>query len=250
MAATWWFWPRPSAVVESYLRDLAAWDYRGIITDTASTKGRIIGMAAEALPHPHNYVPGHPMAGSEKNGIKGARADLFKGAYWILCPDADTPAEHFARLHELVTSIGARVISLPREQHDAAVAVVSHVPHFMASSLVQLAVRHAKGQDALMRLAAGGFKDSTRIAAGSPELWCGIAFDNKDALDAGLREMQGIIGQFADALEADDRGHAHAAFGRVGRCPPRAARRVGSVHRDAFWKCVFPWKTARALLPR
>ena len=195
----------PVSVVESYLRDLAAWDYRGIITDTASTKSRIIGMAAEALPHPHNYVPGHPMAGSEKNGIKGARADLFKGAYWILCPDAVTPAEHFARLHELVTSIGARVISLPREQHDAAVAVVSHVPHFMASSLVQLAVRHAKGQDALMRLAAGGFKDSTRIAAGSPELWCGIAFDNKDALDAGLREMQGIIGQFADALEANDR---------------------------------------------
>ena len=178
----------PVSVVEGYLRDLAAWDYRGIITDTASTKSRIIGMAAETLPHPHNYVPGHPMAGSEKNGIKGARADLFKGAYWILCPDADTPAEHFARLHELVTSIGARVISLPREQHDAAVAVVSHVPHFMASSLVQLAVRHAKGQDALMRLAAGGFKDSTRIAAGSPELWCGIAFDNKDALDALLAE--------------------------------------------------------------
>ena len=64
--------------------------------------------------------------------------------------------------------------------------MVSHVPHFTASSLVQLAVRHAKGQDSLMRLAAGGFKDSTRIAAGSPELWCGIAFDNKDALLGGL----------------------------------------------------------------
>ena len=194
----------PVSVVESYLRDLAAWDYRGIITDTASTKSRIIGMAAEALPHPHNYVPGHPMAGSEKNGIKGARADLFKGAYWILCPDADTPAEHFARLHELVTSIGARVISLPREQHDAAVAVVSHVPHFMASSLVQLAVRHAKGQDALMRLAAGGFKDSTRIAAGSPELWCGIAMDNSEAIADGMRELRGILQQFEDAIRGHD----------------------------------------------
>ncbi len=195
----------PVSVVEGYLADLAAWDYRGIITDTASTKRRIIEMAAEVLPHPQNFVPGHPMAGSEKNGIAGARAELFKGAYWILCPDAATPAEHFTRLHELVTSLGARVISLPREQHDAAVAVVSHVPHFTASSLVQLAVRHAKGQDSLMRLAAGGFKDSTRIAAGSPELWCGIAFDNRDALLAGLREMQGIVGQFADALEAGDR---------------------------------------------
>ena len=195
----------PVGVVEGYLKDLAEWGYRGIITDTASTKSRIIEMAAHTLPYPQNFVPGHPMAGSEKNGISGARADLFKGAYWILCPDADTPAEHFTRLHELITGIGARVISLPREQHDAAVAVVSHVPHFTASSLVQLAVRHAEGQDSLMRLAAGGFKDSTRIAAGSPELWCGIAFDNKDALLGGLREMQGIIGQFADALEAGDR---------------------------------------------
>ena len=195
----------PVSVVEGYLQNLAAWDFRGIITDTASTKARIIQMAARTLPHPRNYVPGHPMAGSEKNGIKGARADLFKGAYWILCPDAQTPAEHFTRLHEMITGIGARVISLPREQHDAAVAVVSHVPHFTASSLVQLAVRHSKGQDALMRLAAGGFKDSTRIAAGSPELWCGIAFDNHDALLDGLREVQGIIGQFADALEAGDR---------------------------------------------
>lgn len=195
----------PVGVAEGYLENLAAWDYRGIITDVASTKHRIISMAAETLPYPRNFVPGHPMAGSEKNGIDGARTDLFKGAYWILCPDAATPAEHFTRLHELITGIGARVISLPREQHDAAVAVISHVPHFMASSLVQLAVRHAQGQDALMRLAAGGFKDSTRIAAGSPELWCGIAFDNKEALASGLREMQGIVGQFADALDADDR---------------------------------------------
>src|SRR5699024_3582632 len=125
--------------------------------------------------------------------------------HWILCPDADTPAEHFPRLHELVTSLGARVVALPREEHDAAVAVVSHVPHLVASSLVQLASRHADDQQALMRLAAGGFKDTTRIAAGSPQLWCGIAFDNKDALSAGLAEMQGIIASFADALEAGDR---------------------------------------------
>lgn len=195
----------PVSVVERYLRDLAAWDYRGIITDTASTKARIVAEAQRILPHPENFVPGHPMAGSEKNGIDGARPDLFKGAHWILCPDAQTPAEHFPRLHELVTSIGARVIALPREEHDAAVAVVSHVPHVMASSLVQLASRHADDQQALMRLAAGGFKDSTRIAAGSPELWCGIAFDNRDALEQGLEEVRGIVESFAEALRAGDR---------------------------------------------
>lgn len=195
----------PVGVVEDYFKLLAAWDYRGIVTDTASTKAGIARSAAALLPYPQNYVPGHPMAGSEVNGIDGARADLFQGAHWILCPDAATPAEHFPRLHELVTSLGARVIALPREDHDQAVAVVSHVPHIMASSLVQLACRHADDQQALMRLAAGGFKDSTRIAAGSPELWCGIAFDNADALAAGLCEMQGIIASFEDALAAGDR---------------------------------------------
>ena len=195
----------PVGAAERYFEDLARWDYRGIVTDTASTKARITALAERVLPHPENFVPGHPMAGSEVNGIEGARPDLFKGAHWILCPDADTPAEHFPRLHELVTSIGARVIALPREDHDEAVAVVSHVPHIMASSLVQLASRHADDQQALMRLAAGGFKDSTRIAAGSPELWCGIAFDNKEALSDGLDEIRGIIGAFADALASDDR---------------------------------------------
>ena len=200
----------PVDVVEQYFEHLAAWDFGGIVTDTASTKSRIAAVAARTLPHPENYVPGHPMAGSEKNGIDGARADLFQGAHWILCPDAATPAEHFPRLHELVTSLGARVIALPREDHDEAVAVVSQVPHIMASSLVQLACRHADDQQALMRLAAGGFKDSTRIAAGSPELWCGIAFDNAAALGEGLAEVQGIIGSFAEALAAGDRARMTA----------------------------------------
>ncbi len=195
----------PIDAVEGYLDKLAQWDFAGVITDTTSTKAHIVDMAASILPHPHNFVPGHPMAGSEKNGIEGARADLFKGAHWILCPDADTPPEHFTRLHELVTSLGARVISLPREQHDEAVAVVSHVPHIVASSLMHLASRHADDQQALMRLAAGGFKDSTRVAAGSPDLWCGIAFDNKEALADGLDEMRRIISDFEDTLAADDR---------------------------------------------
>lgn len=195
----------PVAEAERYFCDLAAWGYDGIVTDVASTKARIVDMAERCLPHPERFVPGHPMAGSEKNGIEGARPDLFQGAHWILCPDARTPVEYFPLLHELITSIGARVIALSRDDHDAAVAVVSHVPHIVASSLVQLASHHADDQQTIMRLAAGGFKDTTRIAAGSPELWCGIAFDNKDALVAGLDEMRQIISGFSDALAADDR---------------------------------------------
>ena len=195
----------PVAAVDDYLRLLRDWDYRGVITDTLSTKAHILAATAEILPYRRNYVPGHPMAGSEKNGIDGARPDLFEGANWILCPDADTPPEHFQRLHELITSLNARVVAIAPDEHDDSIAVVSHVPHIIAASLVQLAHRHADEQQSLMRLAAVGFKDSTRIAAGSSKLWCGIAFDNACALTSGLREMQGIIGDFADAIDAHDR---------------------------------------------
>lgn len=195
----------PVDAAESILGLLADWGFAGVITDTASTKAHLAEAAASILPHPCNYVPGHPMAGSEVNGIEGARADLFKGAYWILCPDEATPPEHFTRLHELITGMSARVIALRREDHDQSIAIVSHVPHFMASSLMQLASRHADADRSLLRLAAGGFKDSTRIAAGSPELWCGIAFDNADAIRAGLDEIIGIIASFSDALERGDR---------------------------------------------
>lgn len=195
----------PVAAVDDYLRLLRDCDYCGVITDALSTKAHILAATAEILPYRRNYVPGHPMAGSEKNGIDGARPDLFEGANWILCPDADTPPEHFQRLHELITSLNARVVAIAPDEHDDSIAVVSHVPHIIAASLVQLAHRHADEQQSLMRLAAGGFKDSTRIAAGSSKLWCGIAFDNACALTSGLREMQGIIGDFADAIDAHDR---------------------------------------------
>lgn len=195
----------PVGAVDDYLRKLADWGYQGVITDVVSTKAHIVATAAEVLPHPQNYVPGHPMAGSELSGIAGARADLFEGSNWILCPDGSTVPEHFQQLHELITGLDARVVSLRREDHDAAVAIVSHVPHMVASSLVQLACQHADDSQAIMRLAAGGFKDTTRIAAGSPKLWCGIAFDNAEALGAGLQEMSDIIGGFQGALAAGDR---------------------------------------------
>lgn len=195
----------PASAARDYFRALERWGYDGLVTDTASTKSLISAYARDELSHPELYIPGHPMAGSEVNGIAGARADLFKGAHWILCPDADTPPESFQRLHELVTGIGARVVSLRREDHDEAVAIVSHVPHIVASSLMRLACQHADDGQSLMRLAAGGFKDSTRIAAGSPELWCGIAFDNAEALSNGLSEMISIVGSFKTAIDSKDR---------------------------------------------
>ena len=190
---------------EPYFRLIAESGYQGIVTDTSSTKARIVAMADQLLVYKENFVPGHPMAGSEVNGIEGARDDLFQGAYWILCPNAETPPDHFTKLHELATSLGARVIALPREQHDLAVAVVSHVPHMVASSLVMLADHASDDQHSIMRLAAGGFKDTTRIAAGSPALWCGIAMDNAGPICEGISEIRDILGSIADAINAGDR---------------------------------------------
>ncbi len=188
-----------------YFEALARCDYRGLVSDTASTKGRICALAEELLPDPSVFLPGHPMAGSEVNGIAGARPQMFQGAHWILCPDARTSSSKYAWYHDLLTSIGARVISLPREDHDAAVAVVSHVPHIVAASLVQLANQHVDDQGALFRLAAGGFKDSTRIAAGSARLWSGILLDNADEVSGGLRELRGIIESYRLAIAAGNR---------------------------------------------
>lgn len=195
----------PVDAVRSYFEKLADWGFEGIITDTASTKRRICALAQEALGDASRYIPGHPMAGSETNGIEGAKAGLFKGAHWILCPDESTDAAAYTQLHDLLTSLGARVLALPREQHDAAVAIISHVPHIVASSMVQLASQHVDDQGALFRLAAGGFKDSTRVAAGSAQLWTGILLDNAEEVSGSLRELKGVIESFRMAIASGNR---------------------------------------------
>jgi prephenate dehydrogenase len=207
----------PVSVAPEYFRMLVACDYQGVITDTCSTKNQVVEQALEILKQPNLYVPGHPMAGSEKSGVYGARDTLFENAHWVLCPDENTSPDAFAALHDALTSLGARVVSLTRENHDEAVAIISHVPHFVASSLVELAVRHAGNQEALFRLAAGGFKDSTRIAAGSPALWTGIAFENPQAIIQGLREMEEILEQYASALEAANHEEFKALLTRASK---------------------------------
>ncbi|GHT78284.1 prephenate dehydrogenase [Actinomycetota bacterium] len=189
---------------KEWFERIEASGYTGVITDVASTKGMLTTFAKQTLSHPELYIPGHPMAGSEAKGIEGARANLFQGAHWILCPDQDTDPEVFIQMHDFVTALGARSISLPREEHDGAMAIVSHVPHMVASALVQLAGKHAGVNQQIFRLAAGGFKDTTRIAAGSPELWSGIALDNHQAVAAGLQEIQQIIADFEKSITGRD----------------------------------------------
>jgi prephenate dehydrogenase len=194
----------PVSSAQAWLERIEESGYGGAITDVASTKGVLTELAGRILSKPSRYIPSHPMAGSEVNGIDGARATLFSNAHWILCPDEHSDPQVFTRLHEFTVALGARSITLPREEHDETMAVVSHVPHMVASALVQLAGTHAQKKQEIFRLAAGGFKDTTRIAAGSPELWSGIALDNRAALARGLREIRQIISEVEAALNNED----------------------------------------------
>jgi len=194
----------PPNHVEEWLETLAANGYDGVVTDVASTKGGVLRAVGRALPDTSRFVGGHPMAGSELSGVRAARADLFDGAYWLLTPTAETDPQAFSAMHALVTAIGARVISVDAASHDEAVAIVSHVPHVAASALVDLAAAHAGERGELMRLAAGGFKDTTRIAAGSADLWTGICLDNADAVTEGILELRDRLGVFEGMLRAGD----------------------------------------------
>jgi prephenate dehydrogenase len=183
-----------------------------VVSDVAGVKVPI----ARAV-HDGAFVGGHPMAGSEQVGIAGASADLFVGATWVLTPTEDGEAGALARLHTLVGSLGAEVLALTPEQHDALVAVVSHVPHLTAAALMNVADGVAEEHAALVRLAAGGFRDMTRVAAGSPSIWPDVCAENApaivDTLDALAAELAALRTHVAGA----DRGALHDALDRAAR---------------------------------
>ena len=196
----------PADRAGEWLSVLGRLGYGGVVTDVASTKSGVLRAVRDELPDSSRFVGGHPMAGSELSGVSAARADLFDGAYWLLTPASDTDPDAFSAVHALIGSLGARVISVDAASHDEAVAIVSHVPHVAAAALVDLAAAHSGERGELMRLAAGGFKDTTRIAAGSADLWTGICLDNATALAEGLSELRDRLGGFEDLVRGRDAG--------------------------------------------
>lgn len=174
----------------------------GVVTDVGSVKAGLVAEIDDA-----RFVGGHPMAGSEQLGVDGARPDLFEGAVWVLTPVAGTDSDHYATVTSVVHHLGAESIALSPAQHDALVAVVSHVPHLTAAALMGLASERSADHRALLRLAAGGFRDMTRIAAGSPAIWPDICTENRDAIVEVLDRLSGEIADIrAEVLGADRDG--------------------------------------------
>ncbi len=202
----------------------AALDSGGVVTDVGGVKGPIVA----AVDHPR-FVGGHPMAGSEQEGMDGADPCLFDGATWVLTPSVATDAEAYAFVRSTVTSFGADVVALAPERHDELVATVSHVPHLTAATLMALAADGAtdlgpsgglgRGQGPMLRLAAGGFRDMTRIAAGHPGIWPDICAENRDAIVAGLDRLVSALSTTRDLVAQGDRAGLLAALERA-----RAAR--------------------------
>ncbi|MCC5952407.1 MAG: prephenate dehydrogenase/arogenate dehydrogenase family protein [Acidimicrobiia bacterium] len=170
------------AVPEQVRRALEVTD--GLVTDVGSVKSPMLSLMADP-----RYVGGHPMAGSEREGVEGARPDLFEGAVWVLTPVAGTDDSAFAAIRSVITTLGAEVVALPPDRHDQMVALVSHVPHLTAAVLMDLADRRAVEHGSLMRLAAGGFRDMTRIASGDPAIWPDICAENAEAIVGELDEL-------------------------------------------------------------
>jgi len=194
-----------------------------IVTDVAGVKAPVVG----ALPDPR-FVGGHPMAGSEQVGVEGADAELFVGATWVLTPTAATDPDAFARLRAVVGGLGAEVVALAPDQHDTLVAMVSHVPHLTAATLMNLAGSRAVEHGALLRLAAGGFRDMTRVAAGQPGIWPDICTQNAAAIVAALDDLLQDLTSMRDLVATGDRAGLLEVLGRAAlsrrSLPARAVR--------------------------
>ena len=173
---------------------------KGMVTDTGSVKTGV----ARSINDPR-FVPGHPMAGSEQDGIEGADERIFDGAVWVLTPTEGTEDLGLRELQTVLSSMGCDVVTMPPERHDALVAIVSHVPHLTAASLMCLADDRALDDAPLLRLAAGGFRDMTRIAAGHPDIWLDICEENRDAIVTVLDEFADRISHIRDVVAESDR---------------------------------------------
>lgn len=186
-------------------RSLSAFSRRCIVTDVASVKRRLVSLMERLLKSVCHFVGAHPMAGSEKSGIAVASASLFDGAACIITPTRNTNPTAARKVERLWESLGCRVVSLNPRQHDLSIALVSHLPHVAAACLVNALAHASRDPLSTVSLAGSGFRDTTRIAAGSPELWVQICMANRDALLRSLSSFAENVSEFASLLEKNDR---------------------------------------------
>ena len=194
----------PVMVNISYLSNLKNIIKPGaFITDVGSVKGDIErAVIQEGLAD--KFIGGHPMAGTEKSGYEHSFAELLEGAYYILTPTDDTPNEYIDTMRMIIQATKSKAIVLKASEHDMAAAAISHVPHILSYALVNTVRKHDTKEEYMKQFAAGGFRDMTRIASSSPEMWQNIVMSNKDAVLTFLGQYLDMLDSFKTMLEHDD----------------------------------------------
>jgi prephenate dehydrogenase len=171
-----------------------------IVTDVGSAKGEVVVRVDGLLGA--RFVGGHPMAGSERHGPEAADETLFEGASWILTPTAGTSSDAYRRVSELASLVGAVPVALDPDVHDALLARLSHLPQLAASALVEVAAGAGDGE-ALLGLAASGFRDVTRIAASDPDMWLAIVRANRQAVVEALEGLTSVLVRLRSDVSAE-----------------------------------------------
>lgn len=186
----------PIGNLEQYLTKLSNLQLKlgCIITDVGSTKGSVCRTARQINLGGAHFIGGHPMAGSERSGVEAASSHLYENAFYVLTPELDVNELAYKRLVELLRYTKAQIVRVDAEEHDSIVGAVSHLPHVIAIQLVNLVASHNEENPLYQNLAAGGFRDITRIAS-SELLWWDILLDNRDV-------MLGLLNQWTDHINA------------------------------------------------
>lgn len=184
------------------------------VSDVGSVKSHVMDQVAAAAPAGglSRYVPGHPMGGSERSGPEHASPSVLDGIVWVLATSAGTDEGAAGRLETWVAKVGARPVRMDAERHDRLVAVVSHLPQVASTALMGLAATEEAGEPEILLLAAGGFRDLTRLAASNPHLWSDILLANRDAVARAIDLYVERLGRLRDRVLAEDAPEVEAAF--------------------------------------
>lgn len=175
-----------------------------ILTDVGSTKTSITEQAGTWIHDDVVFIGGHPMAGSERSGVEAATIDLFENAYYVLTPDEHAKQQDIDRLTQLLRHTKAQIVHMNAREHDVIVGAISHLPHIIAVTLVNQIRKYQDTNPMYQLLAAGGFRDITRIASGDPQIWRDILLHNREVLLPLLQDWQFEISQFVKLLQEQD----------------------------------------------
>ncbi|MBX3728317.1 MAG: prephenate dehydrogenase [Candidatus Sumerlaeia bacterium] len=203
-----------------------------LVTDAGSTKGAIVS-AAEAAQQPGGarFVGSHPMAGSDKTGWRASPPDLFRGATTIVTPTDNTDPASTARAAAFWRALGSRIVLCTPQRHDDLIGLVSHLPHMVAAGLAEELAEHRADVELLRLLAGPGLRDTTRVAAGDPDLWCQICHQNPDGIADRLDRTGERLRQLADLIRRRDESTLRARLEAA-----RSMRQALDPNGDQNWK--------------